>query len=230
MDKAMFALKISKQEKAAMDFTSKELGKTLSSIYYPFILEGMNFWIGVVVFYRLDIKNKMPLDRYTHFFVPKEIQDLEALGSGDGSDLEGVSDLSRIVPPIVNTFIELMDSRDLGNRLRKVFERVEFQPSDYFLASLKLNHISRNIGKQYIQGNQDFKKTDYRLMKDIFFMYMLKEYYQSTAIGSLKTLQYEWYNKRTSVNAFKNILIKEYDKLDKKKPVEALQIVEPIER
>jgi hypothetical protein len=48
-------------------------------------------------------------------------------------------------------------------------------------------------------------------------------------VGSIKTLQFEWYNKRTSISAFKNIMIKQYNKAIAKQPVEA-RVLPPVKK
>jgi len=232
MEKAIFAIKMSKSEKNAMDYTAKELSNTLSKIYYPYITSGMFNWLGIIIMYKMEVKRPGTIDKYINYFITAEEGFSTAIspqGGMPGGTLRDLETAQKELPPIIYEFIDLMERKNLKSRFDKVFTRVEFQGSDIFLSTLDLNRTAFNLGKQYFKANKDFSRTNFNLMKDIFFQNMLNEYFQSTAVGSIKTLQFEWYNKRTSINAFKNIMIKQYNKAIAKQPVEA-RILPPVRK
>lgn len=226
MEKALFAIKLLQHEKAAMNFTAKECDITLSKMYYPSIMGGVHDWLGITVLFKLDINNHLPIERYITYF------DQTLASKPDGTPAERENDaqlreigpISKEVPPIILTFLTIIEKKEVQQRMTTLFPKIEFQPSEVFLGSLRLRDLIHELGRQYLQKCTDFKKADFNLMKDIYFSMMLKEYFRSTAVGSLKTLQAEWYGKRASINAMRNILIKEYNSLFTIKPIEAIQL------
>jgi hypothetical protein len=182
--------------------------------------------------YKIEVKRPGPIDKYINYFVASEEGISTAISPPAGIPGRTLRDLEtaqRELPPVIFEFINLMERKNLKARFDKVFTRVEFQGSDVFLSTLDLNQTAFNLGKSYFQANKDFSRTNFTLMKDIFFQNMLNEYFQSTAVGSIKTLQFEWYNKRTSINAFKSIMIKQYNKAIAKQPVEA-RVLPPVKK
>ena len=232
MEKALFAIKMSKSEKKAMDYTAKELSNTLSKIYYPYITQGLYNWLGIIIMYKMEIKRPGPVERYMNYFISDEAgfpKSIPPPSGGPGKPLRDLESAKAELPPIVFEFLKIMDKKGLKSRFDTVFANLEFQEPEVFLSSLDLNLMAFDLGRQYYQMNKDFSRTDFNLMKDIFFTTMLNEYFQATAVGSIKTLQYEWYHKRTSINAFKSILIKQYNKKMAKAPVEA-RILPPVKK
>lgn len=220
MEKSLFAIKLSKSEKKAMDYTAKELSNTLSKIYYPYITLGLYNWLGIIIMYKLEVKRPGPIDKYVNLFTPSK-EGLSSHLAPAGRQLRDVEIAHKELPPIVFEFLEIMEKKGLKSRFDKVFTSLEFQESEALVSIMDLNQLAFNLGIQYFQMNKDFSRTNFTLMKDIFFSHMLNEYFQATAVGSIKTLQYEWYNKRTSINAFKGIMIKQYNKSLAKQPMEA---------
>ncbi len=232
MEKALFAIKMSKSEKKAMDYTSKELSNTLSKIYYPYITQGLYSWLGIIIMYKLELKRPGPIERYLNYFISDEVgfpKSIAPPANTHGKPMRDIETAQHELPPIIFDFLKILDKKDLKSRFAKVFTKVEFADPEVFLSSLDLNQVSFTLGKQYYHLNKDFSRTDFNLMKNVFFTTMLSEYYQATAVGSIKTLQYAWYNKRTSINAFKNIMIKQYNKSLAKQPVEA-RILPPVRK
>jgi hypothetical protein len=225
MEKALFAIKLLHHEKAAMDFSAKECDITLSKMYYPYINDGIHDWLGITMLFKLDINNHMPIERYISYF-EKNLSSKSEGPSAVGADaqLRELGPISKEVPPIILTFLTILEKKEVQQRLTALFPKIEFQSSEVFLGSLRLKELVRDLGRQYLQRCTDFKKSDFNLMKEIYFSMMLKEYFRSTAVGSLKTLQSEWYSKRASINAMRNILIKEYNSLFTTKPIEAIQL------
>jgi len=209
-----------------MDYTSKELSNTLSKIYYPYITLGLYNWLGIIILYKLEVKKPGPIEKYVHYFQPS-IEHLGHQMATPGKQMRDIETAQKEVPPVVFEFLKIMEKKGLKSRFGKVFTSLDFQESDALLSILDPNQLAFSLGSQYFQTNKDFSRTNFTLMKDIFFSHMLNEYFQATAIGSIKTLQYEWYNKRTSINAFQAIMIKQYNKYLAKQPVEA-RIVLPL--
>lgn len=226
MEKALFAIKLLQHEKAAMDFTAKECDMTLSKMYYPSIMEGIHDWLGITVLFKLDINNHLPIERYIAYFdqTLASKPDGTPAESETGVHLREIGPISKEVPPIILTFLTILEKKEVQQRMTTLFPKIEFQSSEVFLGSLRLRDLINELGRQYLQKCTDFKKADFNLMKDIYFSMMLKEYFRSTAVGSLRTLQSEWYSKRASINAMRNILIKEYNSLFTTKPIEAIQL------
>jgi len=213
-----------------MDFSAKECDITLSKMYYPSILEGIHNWLGITMLFKLDLNNHLPIERYVVYF--DQPLAIKAEGSPAMLDkdlqLREFGPMTKEVPPVILTFITIVEKKDIQQRLTTLFPKIEFQPAEVFMGSLRLKELVHDLGRQYLQKCPDFKKADFNLMKDIYFSLMLKEYFRSTAVGSLKTLQSEWYGKRSSINAMKNILIKEYNALFTTKPMEAIQLNENV--
>jgi hypothetical protein len=80
-----------------------------------------------------------------------------------------------------------------------------------------------------LEKNGKLDKIDLMLAYDIFFEYMLSIYYKLTAIGSLKNLNTEWFNKRAKVHDFKTKLIKTYLIKYRDEKAEAIEIEEIFE-
>lgn len=225
MEKALFAIKLLQHEKAAMDFTAKECDITLSKMYYPFIADGINDWLGITMLFKLDINNHMPVERYIAYFDKTvSMKSGAPAAAPEDAQLRELGPISKEVPPIILTFLSILEKKEVQQRMTALFPKIEFQSSEVFLGSLRMKDLVRDLGRQYLQRCTDFKKADFNLMKEIYFSMMLKEYFRSTAVGSLKTLQSEWYSKRASINAMRNILIKEYNALFTTKPLEAIQL------
>jgi hypothetical protein len=232
MEKALFAIRMTKSEKKAMDYTAKELSNTLSKIYYPYITSGLFNWLGIIIMYKMEVKRPGTIDKYINYFLQSEDGISTAISPPAGMPGKTLRDLDgaqKELPPVIFEFINLMEKKGLKARFDKVFTRVEFQESEIFLSTMDLNQTAFNLGRQYFQLNKDFSRTDFNLMKDVFFSNMLNEYFQATAVGSIKTLQFEWYNKRASISAFKSILIKQYNKAIAKQPVEA-RVLPPVKK
>jgi hypothetical protein len=209
MDTKLFAIKIPRRIKDAMDYTSKETGRTLSKLYYNSLQKTIYEIFGLVVLYKIDRRGNTRLE------------DLLSLISD--------SDVAKnIIPGVVTDFLDLMEDEDNRQAFHEIFENLVIE-EDGVLAEMDFVEAARGIGHAYLEREGSLKKIDLELGRDIFFNYMISMYYRTAAIGSLKILNTEWYRKQRKIKEFQNGLIAQYLEKYKEEKVEAIELEEILE-
>lgn len=210
METKLFALKITKREKEAMDYTAKETSRTLSKLYYKSLQNTIYETLGIVLLYKIDRR------------ISGGLIELKSLNLDD-------ENTTKLNFPILEDFVEFMIEPNNRHQFNEIFENIDFIVKDFLLYKLNIKEIARAIGRLYIEKNGNFSKTDLVLARQIFFEYMLSLYYKLTAIGSLKNLNTEWYNKRSKIKEFELKLISSYLNKYREVKAEAIKIEEVFE-
>jgi hypothetical protein len=210
MDTKLFAIKISKREKEAMDFTAKETGRTLSKLYYKPLQSTVHETLGLTILFKIDRRISISL---------KEVKKINLVDD----------EQEKLSIPIIEDFVEFMIKPSNRREFNEIFNNVEFVAKDFLLYKLNVQEISREVGRLYLEKNGKLDSIDLRLAYNIYFEYMLLLYYKLTGIGSLKNLNTEWYNKQDKINKFKSKLINTYLTKYRDEKAEAIEIEEIIE-
>ena len=209
METKLFAIKIPRKIKDAMDYTSKETGRTLSKLYYHSLQKTIYEIFGLVILYKIDRRGNTRLE------------DLLSLISD--------SDIGKnIIPGIVADFIDLMEEEDNKQAFKEIFENVMIE-EDGVLSEMDYIDAARDIGHAYLERDGNLNKIDLALGRDIFFNYMTALYYRTAAIGSLKILNTEWYRKQRKIKAFQENLINQDREKYKEEKVDAIELEEILE-
>ncbi len=210
METKLFALKISKREKEAMDYTAKETDRTLSKLYYKPLQTTIYETLGVVLLYKIDRR------------ISSGLIELKSISLDD-------EESNKLNFPILEDFVELMIEPNNRRQFNEIFDNIDFVVKDFLLYKHKIKEIARAVGRVYIEKNGNFNKINLDLAHEIFFEYMLSLYYKLTAIGSLKNLNTEWFNKRLKIKDFESKLINSYLIKYREVKAEAIEIEEIFE-
>jgi hypothetical protein len=201
----LFALKLPKNEKDAMNFIANERSKTLTKVFYKNIQQTIYEQLGLVLLDKLsrprvDIKKEKAEGRMPTY-------------------------VKRNAPNIVVDFVHIMDSKDRKKTFHSIFEDLQFTEKEWLLYEIDVPKLARHMGKEYLDQDGVFEPVDLDLAKSIFFDYMIHMTYQLTAIGLLKTLDDEWEKNQARIERFKDELIAEYEQTFE----DALEVVEVVE-
>ena len=209
METKLFAIKIPKKIKDAMDYTSKETGRTLSKLYYHSLQKTIYEIFGLVILYKIDRRGQTRLEALLSLFSDSEIG-------------------KNIIPGIVADFIDLMEEEENKQSFKEIFENVMIE-EEGVLSDMDYIDAARDIGHAYLERDGSMTKIDLALGRDIFFNYMTALYYRTAAIGSLKILNTEWYRKQRKIKAFQENLIEQYLEKYKEEKVDAIELEEILE-
>ena len=193
-----------------MDFTAKITGRTLSKLYYQPLQSTIHELLGIAILFKIDRR------------ISVNLKDIKTFNFGE-------DDQEKLAIPILEDFVEFMIEPNNRREFNEIFENVEFVVKDFLLYKLNIREISRAVGRIYLEKNGRLDKIDIGPAYDVFFEYMLFLYYKLTAIGSLKNLNTEWYNKRIKVQDFKTKLIQTYVNKYREEKAEAIEIEEVFE-
>lgn len=201
----LFALKLPKNEKDAMNFIADEKGATLTKVFYKNIQQTIYEQLGLVL-----------LDKLSRPRVE---------GKKDKADDRRPSYVKRTAPNIVVDFVHIMDSKDHKKTFHAIFEDLQFTEKEWLLYEIDINKLAKHLGKEYLDADGGFDPVDLDMAKSLFFDYMIHMTYQLTAIGLLKTLDDEWQKNQARIERFKDELIGEYEQTFE----DALEVVEVVE-
>jgi hypothetical protein len=209
METKLFAIKIPRKLKEAMDYTSKESGRTLSKLYYNSLQKTIFEIFGIVVMYKIDRRGTTRLE------------DLISLLSDPQAG-------HNIIPGIVVDFVDLMEEAKNKQAFKDIFSNLMIE-EEGLVSELDYMEVARQVGHAYLEREGSLKKIDLALGRDIFFNYMISLYYRTSAMGSLKVLNTEWYRKQRRVKTFQEDLIGQYMEKYKEEKVEAIELEEIME-
>lgn len=209
MESKLFAIKIPRRIKDAMDYTSKESGRTLSKLYYDSLQKTIFEIFGLVVLYKIDRRGNTRLE------------DLLSLPSD-----KIIS--QNIIPGVVVDFLDLMDMDVNKQAFSEIFTNLVIE-EDGLSSDIDFLEIARHVGHAYLEREGSLEKIELELGRDIFFNYMISLYYKTSAMGSLKVLNTEWYRKQRRVQEFQDKLISQYIEKYKEEKIEAIELEEVLE-
>jgi len=201
----LFAIKLPKAEKDAMNFTAQEMGKTLTKVFYKTIQETIYEQLGLVLLERLSRPNIEEEEKGRKRSIPSYIK--------------------RTVPNIVVDFVHMMEEKDHKKEFHKIFSKLQFTEKEWLLYEIDLTKLAKNIGTRYLEEEGGFDPVDLGHAKELFFDYMIRMTYQLTAMGLLKTLDDEWEKNQARIERYKDELIAEYEQTFE----DALEVVEVVE-
>jgi hypothetical protein len=209
METKLFAIKIPRRLKDAMDYTSKESGRTLSKLYYDSLQKTIFEIFGLVVLYKIDRRGETRLEDLLSLLSDKNVS-------------------QNIIPGVVADFLDLMDDDRNRQAFSDIFNNLIIE-EDGLTSEMDYLEIARYVGHAYLEREGNLEKIELSLGRDIFFNYMISVYYRTSAVGSLKVLNTEWYRKQRRVKAFQEELISQYLEKYKEEKVDAIELEEVLE-
>jgi hypothetical protein len=210
MNSKLFALKIPENEKNAMDYISNTTNNTLSKIFYQPLQEAIYKDLGLILLYKIDLRNTIKTTEL----------DKELIHSNQ---------LTIRTLPIVEDFIGLMLEKNNRNSFWSLFDNITTNEKEFIFQDLNLDDIAYHLGKEYILKFGGFEEINLDLARNIFFSYMLENYFNITAVGSIQKLSHEWKNRNHQVKRFQDQIITKYMQRYQTKRVEAIKIDEVFE-
>ncbi|MEM2869585.1 MAG: hypothetical protein QW379_04075 [Thermoplasmata archaeon] len=179
MEAKLFAIKLEKRIKDAMDFIARETGATLTKLYYK------------------------PIEETTH----------EILGKLLLKKLEGVDIGERVIPLVVEEFVQLLEKKEIKDEFRRIFTGIQFVEKEWLVYEMDMKEIYTSIGRAYIDSGGPLDKVDRKLVKEIFFGHMLQLTYKLTAMGMFKSLDDEWRRNAHRIERFRDWLLRKHEEL-----------------
>jgi len=209
METKLFAIKIPRRLKDAMDYTSKESGRTLSKLYYDSLQKTIFEIFGLVILYKIDRRGNTRLEDLLSLLSDKNVS-------------------QNIIPGVVADFLDLMDEDKNKHAFSEIFSNLMIE-EDGLSSEIDFMEVARHMGHAYLEREGNLDKIELSLGRDIFFNYMISLYYRTSAMGSLKVLNTEWYRKQRRVKEFQESLIAQYLEKYKEEKVEAIELEEILE-
>lgn len=209
MESKLFAIKIPRRLKDAMDYTSKETGRTLSKLYYDSLQKTIFEIFGLVILYKIDRRGTTRIEDLLSLLSDKTIS-------------------QSIIPGVVADFIDLMDNEKNRQAFHEIFNNIVIE-EDGLASEMDFLEIARQVGHAYLEREGNLNKIELDLSREIFFNYMISLYYRTSAVGSLKVLNTEWYRKQRHLKEFRESLISQYLEKYKEEKVEAIELEEILE-
>ena len=209
MESKLFAIKIPRRLKDAMDYTSKESGRTLSKLYYDSLQKTIFEIFGLVILYKVDRRGETRLEDLLSLLSDKNVS-------------------QNIIPGVVADFLDLMDDEKNRQAFSDIFSNLMIE-EDGISSEIDYLEVARYVGHAYLEREGNLEKIELALGRDIFFNYMISLFYRTSAMGSLKVLNTEWYRKQRRVKAFQGELITQYLEKYKEEKVDAIELEEVLE-
>ena len=94
---------------------------------------------------------------------------------------------------------------------------------------LDITELANQMGKEYLLIHGTLDEIDLELARNIFFNYMLKTYFNTTALGSINKLNQEWSNHQPLIKQFQSQFIARYLNKFQPKKLEAIKVDELVE-
>ena len=187
----VFAIKVPKVEKDAMNLIAAETGKTLSKTFYRAIQHTIFTEFGKVL-----------LDR-----ISRPRSSVVA-----AKDEQGVpSFLRRSAPMVVVDFVHLLQEQSNRTAFHAIFDNVQFAQKEWLLYEISLDDLAHHMGRAYLDAEGGLDPLDLALARTMFFEYMVRACYQHTSMGLLRTLEEEWTKNQAKVEQFRDFLMEQYE-------------------
>ena len=190
----VFAIKVPKQEKEAMNLIAQVTGKTLSKTFYRAIQHTIHTEFGKVL-----------LDRISR---PRAA----VVSKGDDDGREVPAFLRRSAPMAVVDFVQLIQVPDTLKAFHALFDGLQFAHREWLLYEVSIDELTHHLGKTYLDADASLEPMDLDLARVLFFDYMVRATYQHTAMGLLHTLEAEWTKNRPKIEQFRDQLMAEYER------------------
>ena len=210
MNSKLFAIKIPENEKNAMDYISNVTNKTLSKIFYNPLQEAIYTNLGLILLYKIDLRNVTKLT------------DLR-------EELFNRKFLSGHTLPIIEDFVRMLLDNNIKKSFWKIFSDLQLNEKDFLLFDLDIIDLANQLGKEYITKHGNFNEIDINLARNIYFNYMLMAYFNTTAVGSIKKLNFEWTTHQPLIIQFQSQIIAKYINKFQPKKLEAIKVDELVE-
>jgi len=208
MHRKLFALKIPKKERDAMDLVASETGETLSKMFYPSLKQAIYERLGIVMLYRMRNQNLKGSDEVINTLLAAEHVSYESL------------------PQILIDFADLMVEERFQHKFKEIFDNIVLVEKGDILGEIDLRDVASKIGKAYLMRSEEIEKIDLDLARNIFFSEMISLYYRQYAVGSLKHLNIQWYQKKHKIANFRESMKEAFLEQVRKEPIEAITVVE----
>lgn len=210
MDSKIFAIKIPENEKNAMDYISNVTNNTLSKLFYKPLQNAIYSNLGLILLYKIDLRNATKLSQLHDELLSYESTSSHSL-------------------PIIEDFISLILDKNLKNVFWKIFGDMQLNEKDFLLHELNITELTNQMGKEYLITHGSMDEIDLTLARNIFFNYMLRNYFNTTALGSINKLNQEWNNHQPLIKQFQSQVIARYLNKFQPKKLEAIKIDELVE-
>jgi len=210
MESKIFAIKIPENEKNAMDYISNVTNKKLSRLFYKPLQNAIYSNLGLILLYKIDLRNATNLSQLH--------DELFSQQSTTGHSL-----------PIIEDFVSLILDKNLKNVFWKIFGDIQLNEKDFLLHELDITELASQMGKEYLLIHGTLEEIDLELARNIFFNYMLKTYFNTTALGSINKLNQEWINRQPLIKQFQSQFIARYLNKFQPKKLEAIKVDELVE-
>ena len=210
MESKIFAIKIPENEKNAMDYISNVTNNTLSKLFYKPIQNAIYSNLGLILLYKIDLRNATKLSQLHDELLSYESTSSHSL-------------------PIIEDFISLILDKNLKNVFWKIFGDIQLNEKDFLLHEVDITELTNQMGKEYLITHGSMDKIDLSLARNIFFNYMLRTYFNTTALGSINKLNQEWNNHQPLIKQFQSQMIARYLNKFQPKKLEAIKVDELVE-
>ena len=210
MDTKLFAIKIPKNEKLAMDYIAEMTNNPLSKMFYNPIKEAIFKKLGWILLFKIDLRNTSKLTNLNEDFFTNQESVVKTL-------------------PIIEDFVRLMLDKNLKRSFWEIFSDVELNEKEFVLHDIDLDAVAHYLGKEYIAHNGDFKELDLTLARAIFFKYMLQTYFNITAVGSINKLNQEWSTRQPMIKQFQSQILSRYLSKFQSTKIEAIKLEDVVE-
>jgi hypothetical protein len=200
----LFAIKLPKKEKEAMNFTAQQTGKTLTKVFYKAIQHTIYEQLGLVLMEKLS---RPKLDR------------------NDVEEAKIPPFIRKNAPNIVVDFVHLIQEEKNKKEFRSIFSNLQFTENEYLLYEIDVSELASYLGEHYLDEDGSFDPVDLNHAKYLFFDYMIRMTFQLTAIGLMKTMDDEWSKNSARLERFRDHLISQYEEIYEG----ALEVVEVVE-
>ncbi|WP_455393196.1 hypothetical protein [[Eubacterium] cellulosolvens] len=210
MDSKIFAIKIPENEKIAMDYISTVTNNTLSKLFYKPLQSAIYSKLGLILLYKIDLRNTAKMSQLSEKLF----------------NLESMSGLSL---PIIEDFIGLILDKNIKTSFWKIFGDIKLNEKDFLLHELDIIDLANYMGREYLLSNANLEEIDIDLARSIFFNYMLRTYFNTTALGSINKLNLEWNNHQPLIRQFQSQITAKYLNKFQPKKLEAIKVDEMFE-
>ncbi len=187
----VFAIKVPKVEKDAMNLIAAETGKTLSKTFYRAIQHTIFTEFGKVLLDKISRRRSSVVSSAQEEGIP--------------------TFLRRSAPMVVVDFIHLLQEQANRTAFHAIFENVQFAQKEWLLYEIGLDELAHHMGQVYLDSEGSLDPLDLGLARTIFFEYMVRACYQHTSMGVLRTLEDEWSKNQAKVEQFRDSLMGQYE-------------------
>ena len=193
-----------------MDYISNVTEFPLSKLFYKPLQNAIFSNLGLILLYKIDIRNTLKISQ-----LHDEVLNYQSS--------------SKTTLPIIEDFVSLILDKNIKNIFWKMFGDLQLNEKDFLLHELNIIELANFMGKEYLLSNGSLEEIDLELARNIFFNFMLRTYFDTTALGSINKLNLEWNNHQPSIKQFQSQIIAKYLNKFQPKKLEAIKVDELME-